>query len=141
MGDTRYSWTAYRRSLFFLLSAAGVFGIAYVLYSALNTLNALDVVETDRDRWQRPADILKALSRLVMYPRRQSLPGCITNCREIPFQIVHRVIVVCLGATQKRLRFPTGAQPKHLLHLCWCDRSGPISLNSHSLTARETSPA
>jgi ubiquinone/menaquinone biosynthesis C-methylase UbiE len=32
-----------------------------VLYSALNTLNTLDVVEADRDRWQRPADILEAL--------------------------------------------------------------------------------
>lgn len=60
MDVNRYSWAGYRRSLFFLLSAAAIFGIAYVLYSALNTLNTLDVVEADRDRWQRPADILEA---------------------------------------------------------------------------------
>jgi len=43
------------------LSAAGVFGIAYVLYSALDTLHTLDVVEAERDHWQRPAEILEAL--------------------------------------------------------------------------------
>jgi ubiquinone/menaquinone biosynthesis C-methylase UbiE len=33
----------------------------YVLDSALNTLQRLKVVEAERDRWQRPTDILRAL--------------------------------------------------------------------------------
>jgi ubiquinone/menaquinone biosynthesis C-methylase UbiE len=59
--DQRYSWAVYRRSLLFLVSATAVLGIAYVLYSALDALHTLDVVEADRDGWQRPADIFKAL--------------------------------------------------------------------------------
>jgi ubiquinone/menaquinone biosynthesis C-methylase UbiE len=59
--DKRYSWASYRRSLLLLVSAAGVFGIAYVGYSALDTLHMLEVVEGERDRWQRPADVLAAL--------------------------------------------------------------------------------
>src|SRR5262245_48943325 len=50
-----------RRLLLFLLGATVVFGAMYVLYSALNTLRTLDAVESERDRWQRPADVLKAL--------------------------------------------------------------------------------
>jgi ubiquinone/menaquinone biosynthesis C-methylase UbiE len=61
MNDSRYSWADRRRLLLFLVSAAVVFGIAYVLYSALDTLHTLNVVETERDRWQRSADILEAL--------------------------------------------------------------------------------
>ena len=34
----------------------------YVLYSAIDTLRQLDVVESERDQWQRPADILQALN-------------------------------------------------------------------------------
>lgn len=52
---------ARRGVLLFLLSALVIFGAMYVLYSALNTLRLLDAVEADRDRWQRPADILQAL--------------------------------------------------------------------------------
>lgn len=33
----------------------------YVLYSVLNTLQRLEVVESERDHWQRPGDILSAL--------------------------------------------------------------------------------
>jgi ubiquinone/menaquinone biosynthesis C-methylase UbiE len=33
----------------------------YVLYSVLNTLQRLDVVESERDTWQRPVDVLQAL--------------------------------------------------------------------------------
>jgi predicted methyltransferase len=35
--------------------------IAYVAYSALNTLGQLDAIERDRDRWQHPQEILAAL--------------------------------------------------------------------------------
>jgi ubiquinone/menaquinone biosynthesis C-methylase UbiE len=47
--------------LLFLLSAAGVFGIAYVTYSPLDTLHTLEVVEAERDRRQRPAEIFERL--------------------------------------------------------------------------------
>jgi ubiquinone/menaquinone biosynthesis C-methylase UbiE len=33
----------------------------YVLYSAIETLRQLEVVESERDQWQRPADVLRAL--------------------------------------------------------------------------------
>lgn len=33
----------------------------YVLYSAIDTLHRLDVVESERDQWQRPAEVLQAL--------------------------------------------------------------------------------
>jgi ubiquinone/menaquinone biosynthesis C-methylase UbiE len=33
----------------------------YELYSGINTLQRLEVVESERDQWQRPADILRAL--------------------------------------------------------------------------------
>ena len=33
----------------------------YVLYSAIDTLRQLDVVESERDQWQRPAEVLQAL--------------------------------------------------------------------------------
>jgi ubiquinone/menaquinone biosynthesis C-methylase UbiE len=55
------SWVHRRRLLFFLLSAIAIFGGLYVLYSALNTLRTLDLVEAERDSWQRPADVLRAL--------------------------------------------------------------------------------
>lgn len=61
MAEETSSWTYRGRLLLFLLSAAAVFGAMYVLYAGLNTLQRLDVVESERDRWQRPADILQAL--------------------------------------------------------------------------------
>jgi len=33
----------------------------YELYSGINTLHRLEVVESERDQWQRPADILRVL--------------------------------------------------------------------------------
>ena len=36
--------------------------LAFVVYEAVQTLRILTVVEADRDRWQRPADILRALA-------------------------------------------------------------------------------
>jgi ubiquinone/menaquinone biosynthesis C-methylase UbiE len=32
-----------------------------VLYSFINTLNRLDVVESERDQWQRPSEVLRAM--------------------------------------------------------------------------------
>jgi len=50
----------FRRVLFFVCSLL-ILASAYVLYSFANTLNRLDVVESERDQWQRPAEVLHAL--------------------------------------------------------------------------------
>lgn len=47
--------------LVFFLCALAVFFILNTGYSALNTISRLDVVEAERDQWQRPAEILQAL--------------------------------------------------------------------------------
>jgi predicted methyltransferase len=47
--------------LLFLISAVAVFVAFDVGYSALNTISRLDAVEAERDRWQQPVDILRAL--------------------------------------------------------------------------------
>lgn len=47
--------------LLFFLVAIAVFIVMDVGYSALNTLSRLDVVEAQRDQWQRPADVIDAL--------------------------------------------------------------------------------
>ena len=49
-----------RISIFLLCSALIVVGLSTV-YQAIQTLNRLEVVEHDRDQWQRPADIIQAL--------------------------------------------------------------------------------
>ena len=41
------------------------------LYSFTNTLNRLDVVESERDRWQRPLDVLRALDLQKEYAGRR----------------------------------------------------------------------
>jgi ubiquinone/menaquinone biosynthesis C-methylase UbiE len=48
--------------LLFFLSALAVLALMDVGYSALNTLSRLDVVEAQRDQWQRPADVIQALA-------------------------------------------------------------------------------
>jgi predicted methyltransferase len=45
----------------FFLSAVASLILAYVGYSAIATLARLDEVEADRDLWQHPSDVLKAL--------------------------------------------------------------------------------
>ena len=54
-----------RRPLFrlalFLVCAILIFLAFNTLYSFTSTLNRLDVVETERDQWQRPVDVLRAL--------------------------------------------------------------------------------
>jgi ubiquinone/menaquinone biosynthesis C-methylase UbiE len=44
-----------------LICALGVFFLLNRGYSALNTISRLDVVEAERDRWQRPAEVVQAL--------------------------------------------------------------------------------
>jgi ubiquinone/menaquinone biosynthesis C-methylase UbiE len=52
----------YRIKLFvFVLCALAIFFLFNTGYSALNTISRLDQVEAERDRWQRPAEVLHAL--------------------------------------------------------------------------------
>ena len=59
---TANSWAHRRRLLLFLLASLAIFAFMYVLYSAISTLQQLDVIEAERDRWQRPSDVLAALN-------------------------------------------------------------------------------
>src|ERR1700688_2116006 len=56
---------AHRRPLFrlalFLVCAILIFLALNTLYSFTSTLSRLDVVESRRDQWQRPSDVLGAL--------------------------------------------------------------------------------
>jgi ubiquinone/menaquinone biosynthesis C-methylase UbiE len=56
---------AHRRPLFrlalFLVCAILIFLALNTLYSFTSTLNQLDRVESERDQWQRPSDVLRAL--------------------------------------------------------------------------------
>jgi ubiquinone/menaquinone biosynthesis C-methylase UbiE len=52
---------AIRYRLVFVFCALTILAAFYVLYSVVNTLSQLDGVERERDRWQRPDDILRAL--------------------------------------------------------------------------------
>jgi ubiquinone/menaquinone biosynthesis C-methylase UbiE len=49
-----------RITIFLLCATLIVVGLSTV-YQALQTLNCLGMVEHDRDRWQRPVDIMQAL--------------------------------------------------------------------------------
>lgn len=49
------------RLALFLVCAILIFLAFNTLYSFTSTLNRLDVVETERDQWQRPVDVLRAL--------------------------------------------------------------------------------
>jgi ubiquinone/menaquinone biosynthesis C-methylase UbiE len=54
---------SYRLKLLALLiCATATFALLNTGYSALNTLSRLDVVEAQRDQWQRPAEIVQALA-------------------------------------------------------------------------------
>jgi len=61
MRDNQRSPLPRWRLALFLLSAVAIFGALYVLYAGLNTLRRLDLVEAERDTWQRPSDVLEAL--------------------------------------------------------------------------------
>jgi ubiquinone/menaquinone biosynthesis C-methylase UbiE len=49
------------RLVLLLLSALVVFIAMCVLYSAIDTLRQLAVIESERDQWQRPVEVLRAL--------------------------------------------------------------------------------
>jgi ubiquinone/menaquinone biosynthesis C-methylase UbiE len=49
------------RLALFLACAILIFLTFNTLYSFTNTLNQLDAIESERDRWQRPIDVLRAL--------------------------------------------------------------------------------
>jgi predicted methyltransferase len=49
------------RITLFLVCAIVIFLALNTLYSFTNTLQRLDVVESERDQWQRPSDVLRAL--------------------------------------------------------------------------------
>ena len=50
-----------KRVAVILLGSIVIFATMYVLFAFISTLKRLDVIEADRDRWQRPSDVLKAL--------------------------------------------------------------------------------
>ena len=56
---------AHRRPIFrlalFLVCAILIFLALNTLYAFTSTLNRLDAVESERDQWQRPSDVLRAL--------------------------------------------------------------------------------
>jgi ubiquinone/menaquinone biosynthesis C-methylase UbiE len=49
------------RVVLFLLGVFLILGALYTLSSVSNTLDRLSVVEAERDRWQRPSDVLRGL--------------------------------------------------------------------------------
>jgi ubiquinone/menaquinone biosynthesis C-methylase UbiE len=58
----RLTYLSYRvKLLAFVIGAVMVLVTFNVGYSALNTLSRLDVVEAERDQWQRPSDVIRAL--------------------------------------------------------------------------------
>ena len=61
MSDKRSSEGHWRSLALFLISAILIFVTMYELYSGINTLQRLEVVESERDQWQRPLDVLRAL--------------------------------------------------------------------------------
>lgn len=61
MSDERVLQGYRGRLVLFLLSAFVVCVAMYVLYSAIGTLRQLEAIESERDQWQRPSDVLQAL--------------------------------------------------------------------------------
>lgn len=61
MNDKPHRRPFFRLALL-LVSAVLIFLAFNTLYSFTNTLNRLDVVESERDQWQRPLDVLRALN-------------------------------------------------------------------------------
>ncbi len=53
---------AYRvRILIFLACVVIIVAALFVIWQGVGTLNRLDVVESERDQWQRPEDVIRAL--------------------------------------------------------------------------------
>ena len=47
--------------LVFFMGALAILFVLNTAYAALNTISRLNVVEAERDRWQRPSDVVRAL--------------------------------------------------------------------------------
>lgn len=60
MNDKPHHRPVFRLALF-LICAILIFLAFSTLYSFTSTLNRLDVVESERDQWQRPSEVLRAL--------------------------------------------------------------------------------
>ena len=60
MNDKSHNRPVFRLALF-LICAILIFLAFSTLYSFTSTLNRLDVVESERDQWQRPLEVLRAL--------------------------------------------------------------------------------
>jgi predicted methyltransferase len=58
--DVAHRRPVFRLALFFVCAILILLGLN-TLYSFASTLNRLDAVESERDLWQRPSDILRAL--------------------------------------------------------------------------------
>ena len=53
---------SYRAKLIFLLlGAVAILFLVDTAYQGLNTLSRLNIVEAERDQWQRPSDVIRAL--------------------------------------------------------------------------------
>src|SRR5271165_2898030 len=50
------------RVVLFLISSLVVFALLYTMAQAIETLEQLNVVERERDQWQRPSEIIQELS-------------------------------------------------------------------------------
>ena len=62
MSNDKSNRTALFRISLFLVCAIVIFLALNTGYSFRNTLNQLDVIESERDQWQRPAAVLRALN-------------------------------------------------------------------------------
>lgn len=52
---------AFGRLALFLLSSVLILVAADVIYQGIDTLNRLDFIERERDRWQRPSEVIREL--------------------------------------------------------------------------------
>ena len=59
MSSSRLSYRA--KLVLFLLCAIAILFLVDTAYQGLNTLSRLNVVEAERDQWQRPSEVLQAL--------------------------------------------------------------------------------
>ena len=74
---------------------------------------------------------------IVMLQFGRSLPGCFTNCRDIPFQVRHRVVVKRLGASQNEAnrRSRDAVQPKSTENKCPTPFVQPDPSRRHAILA------
>src|SRR5450759_2374428 len=59
MSSSRLSYRV--KLVFLLLCAITILFLVDTAYQGLNTLSRLNIVEAERDQWQRPSDVIQAL--------------------------------------------------------------------------------